>query len=417
MKRFAQKGYSVVEVLLAGALFAIVAGGVVTAIVYAQRTNESAFAREKALRVAEEGIEAVRSIRQRDFELIVNSPAVGLDYTDNQWNLIYFPSENDDVTPDGFRRRLIIEDGPTNFTKNLTVTVDYRTGGERREVQLASVISDLSGEDAASGEGVDGLEDLVSNNFIIVNDGQSAGDLQDLVIQSVRNIGGVEFWYAADQKVSLSEGTGVSLWYDLSGNDHHVQQPGVEARPTLEEGIINGYPALLFDGLDDTLLFPDIDLSGLDGMTAFLVTASNSDQDANNFSGSFSPLYLGGGREFYINPQQSEIAFKFGASPDLGEIVYPRPSNIGTGFSLTAARKNQDTEELFVNGGVVGTYTGRNFPTDQISSPGSLSRLNIFGTRIGFDGYIAEIIVFNDALTDDELAAITTYLNEKYNIY
>ena len=417
MKKFAKKGYSVVEVLLAGALFAIVAGGVVTAIVYAQRTNESAFAREKALRIAEEGVQAVRSIRQRDYDLIVNSPSIGLDYTNNQWNLIYFPSENDDVTADGFRRRLIVEDGPTNFSKNLTVTVDYRTGGERREVQLASVISDLSGDDVSAQQTTPGRDDLVSNNYIIQNDDQNAGNVQDLVIQSVRNIGGLEFWYAADQKISLSEGTRVSLWYDLSGNGYDVQQPGVEARPAFEEGVINGYPALRFDGLDDTLQFPEIDLAGYDGMTVFMVTASNSDQDVTNFTGAFSPLYIGGTREFYLNPQQNAISFHFGANPDQGELIYNRPSSIGTNFSLTSARKNEGFEQLFVNGSEVANYSFRSFPTDEINSPGQIGRLNIYGTRTGFDGYIAEIIVFNDALTDSELDTVTNYLNDKYNLY
>lgn len=417
MKRFAQKGYSVVEVLLAGALFAIVAGGVVTAIIYAQRTNESAFAREKAIRLAEEGVQAIRSIRQRDFDLLANASSVGLNFEENVWKLVYYPTENDDVTTDGFRRRLRIEDGPTTFSKSVNVKVDYVTGGVQREVELSTIVSDLeeSDDDVAR---VEGQDRLVSNNYIIQNDSQSPGELQDLVIQSVRTIGGVEFWYAADQKISLSEGRLASLWYDLSGNGNHVTQTDPDTRPVWEDGVLNGYPALRFDGENDNLAFPSIDLTGNDGMTIFVVSAANANLDPADDAGAYGAFFFNGGwgGKFYVSPQQDAVSYKIGAPPEQGEVLYTRPAGIGTDFTLTGVVKNQATEELYVDGVNVNTETGRNFPTNAVVDPGFIGQESEFGSSF-FNGYIAEIIVFNKGLNAAEFTTIQDYLNEKYVIF
>jgi type II secretory pathway pseudopilin PulG len=417
MKRFAQKGYSVVEVLLAGALFAIVAGGVVTAIIYAQRTNESAFAREKAVRLAEEGVQAVRSIRQRDFDLLVNASSIGLTFEENVWKLVYYPTENDDITTDGFRRRIRIEDGPTTFSKAVSIRVDYITGGVEREVELSTIVSDLEESDDDVTR-VDGQDRLVSNNYIIQNDSQSPGQLQDLVIQSVKTVGGVEFWFAADQNISLSEGSAVSLWYDISGNDHHLVQLEPEVRPTWEDGVINGYPALRFDGENDLMNFPTVDLEGNDGMTAFVVSSASSDRDPNDDEGAYGAFYFQGGwgGKLYVSPQQNAVSYKFGAPPEQGGVVYTRPSSIGTDFTLTGVVKDQGTENLYIDGVNVNTETGRSFPTAEIPGPGYFAAESEFGFS-HFHGYIAEVIVFNKALSPTEYATIEGYLNDKYNIY
>lgn len=415
MKRFAQKGYSVVEVLLAGALFAVVAGGVVTAIIYAQRTNESAFAREKAIRLTEEGVQAVRSIRQRDFDLMVNAPSIGLEFKESKWELVYYPTQSDDVTTDGFRRRLSIEDGPTTFSKEVKVRVDYTTGGIEREVELSTIVSDLEESDDDVTR-VEGQDRLISNNYIIQNDSQSPGELQDLVIQSVKTIGGVEFWFAADQNISLSEGSSTSLWYDISGNENHVVQIDPETRPTWKDGIVNGYPALSFDGQDDSLSFPPIDLNGNDGMTAFVVSSASSDRNPSDDIGAYSPLYFGGSfnGKFFISPQQNSITYRFGA-PD-AVVEYIRPTSIGASFTLTGVVKDQGTENLYVDGVSVNSETGRSFPTSEIGEPGFIGQELRSGSSY-FHGYIAEIIVFNKALSPTEYATVQDYLNEKYVIY
>ncbi len=50
---------------------------------------------------------------------------------------------------------------------------------------------------------------------------------------------------------------GVSVWQDRSGNQRHATQAAQNSRPTLVQ---SGVPAVLFDGVDDSLILPRLDL-------------------------------------------------------------------------------------------------------------------------------------------------------------
>jgi Tfp pilus assembly protein PilV len=69
-----QSGMSLVEALLAMAIFAILSVGVISAIIYGQESSAVAGTRERAVKIAEEGIEAVRNIRDSGYG---NLPADG----------------------------------------------------------------------------------------------------------------------------------------------------------------------------------------------------------------------------------------------------------------------------------------------------------------------------------------------------
>jgi hypothetical protein len=413
MKISIKKGYSVVEVLLAGTLLAIVAGGVVTAFIYAQRSNQSSFAREKALRIAEEGVQAVRMIRQEEYDLLVNAPSVGLSFEDNAWELVYYPTENDDTSTDGFRRRLRIEDGPTTFSKAITVRVSYAIGRRNREVELKTIVSSLS-EGNAMQIG-DGRDELVSENYIIQDDSQASSELQNLSMQSVQNIGNIEFWYSADQNISRSEGIYTSLWYDMSGNGHHVVQTDPDTRPMFEDGVINGYPALKFDGQNDHLVFPSIDFAGNNGMTVFVVASTTADLVPTAGEGSYGAFAFQseGVGKFYVSPQRNSITYNFG---DPTDISYSRPIGVGEDFTLTGVRKVQGSEEIYVDGNLVNSVSGRAFPTGAIGNTGYVGRSTAAQPTF-FQGYIAELLVFDKGLTASEYAVAQNYLNEKYNLY
>ncbi len=73
--RFKQHGFSVVEVLLASTVFAMLVTGIIGAIIYGRQSPANAGDRARANLLAEEGIEAVRSIGAASFANLVDSAA------------------------------------------------------------------------------------------------------------------------------------------------------------------------------------------------------------------------------------------------------------------------------------------------------------------------------------------------------
>lgn len=82
-------------------------------------------------------------------------------------------------------------------------------------------------------------------------------------------IGGLAFWYDAEQSQQTAPGGAVMRWRDLSGNGNDAEQDDAAARPLpISDG--SGRSALRFDGVDDVLeVTTPPDLSA--GVTAFVV--------------------------------------------------------------------------------------------------------------------------------------------------
>ncbi|MCR4328494.1 MAG: four helix bundle protein [Patescibacteria group bacterium] len=81
-----QQGFSLVEVILASAVFVLLVTAFVGAYLYGQESTALAGSRARATFLVEEGLEAVRNIRDSSFENLIDG-TYGLATTSNQWNL------------------------------------------------------------------------------------------------------------------------------------------------------------------------------------------------------------------------------------------------------------------------------------------------------------------------------------------
>lgn len=99
----------------------------------------------------------------------------------------------------------------------------------------------------------------------------TGGEGGTLVIPPEIDINGLVFWHRADAGVSTA-GSAVTGWADQSGNGHDAAQATSNARPMLSANAINGEPAIVFDGNNDTLTIADA--ADLDpGQGSFLYVA------------------------------------------------------------------------------------------------------------------------------------------------
>ena len=137
-----QAGMSLVEVLLAVAIFAVLVSGVIGAIIYGQESTAVAGARERATKIAEEGIEAVRNIRDSSYSNLPVDGTYGLAISGGVWTL----SGTSDVT-DVFTRSVTLATVDSR-TRNITVNVTWsqtiqRTGTISLNTYLTNWITNL----------------------------------------------------------------------------------------------------------------------------------------------------------------------------------------------------------------------------------------------------------------------------------
>jgi len=97
-----RRGFSLVEVMLAVAIFSLIVSVFVGALIYAQQSVASFGGRTKAAFLAEEGLEAARNIRDAGFSNLTDG-TYGLAISGGQW---VFSGSSD--TTDNFTRAITI---------------------------------------------------------------------------------------------------------------------------------------------------------------------------------------------------------------------------------------------------------------------------------------------------------------------
>lgn len=120
----ARRGFSLVEVMLSGAVFVLLVTALVGAYLYGQEATALSDNRARAAMLAEEGLEAARNIRDDAFSNLANG-TYGLTTAGNQWNL----SGSSDTTGI-FTRQVVISSAGTD-RKQVTATVSWQQNPER----------------------------------------------------------------------------------------------------------------------------------------------------------------------------------------------------------------------------------------------------------------------------------------------
>lgn len=100
----AVRGFSLIELLLAGALFAVFSWGVIELLAVNLEADRLGEEMTFATRYAEEAIEAIHSIRARDFDALETTTSTGISRVSGDW--VFSGSEDVD---DKYVRTIAIE--------------------------------------------------------------------------------------------------------------------------------------------------------------------------------------------------------------------------------------------------------------------------------------------------------------------
>ncbi|HBS86807.1 MAG: hypothetical protein A2W91_12315 [Bacteroidetes bacterium GWF2_38_335] len=227
--------------------------------------------------------------------------------------------------------------------------------------------------------------------------------------QTVPFQGDILLQLSADS-IHYSSGANVDTIYDISGNNHHVFQTNSASQPTVtSSSLLNNQNTFLFDGIDDFL-------------------SGNLISDFENKSLSIFAIASGGN-------QGGIAACIFGINS------YPN--------CFWVARRNFTEEFMFLNNGELIESTGNTLPNSgfnyilfnviksfnieatiyiNYSQLNSSSSTGIIGSFINSDFYIgktpgyetwtgeiAEILIYEKALTDPEKLDVENYFRAKYS--
>jgi hypothetical protein len=142
-----KKGYSVIEVLLAGSILALAISGIVSALIVAQRNNQSNISQSQALAMAKEGMEALKSIRDRNYNELTNTNNAALSFNNNEWTIITNPGPTVDQLTNPLRtRRITLTDSNIPNSKLVKVTVTYQINpeGQTSTITLDETFNNIS---------------------------------------------------------------------------------------------------------------------------------------------------------------------------------------------------------------------------------------------------------------------------------
>ncbi|NME68801.1 T9SS type A sorting domain-containing protein [Flammeovirga aprica] len=244
----------------------------------------------------------------------------------------------------------------------------------------------------------------------------------DLQAQNDIPSDGLELWLKADQ-ISASDYTNVSgdlrldKWVDQSGNGYYVNNDNNEDGIVYQTNQINGLPAVLFPSTGhEGLILKDasdntVELL-LENYEVFIVLKANETTgNVGFYAGGNATRALYGkwnSAQFYFRGPDSNLANTDNAS-------WP----ISDSWGLISFQRNTSNETSYTSNAGLLTNLPNNTSNTNTHKFGSVGGANQ-STTLGWDGYIAEVIVYNKTsgggTTLDPVTRlrVNDYLTSKY---
>ena len=260
---------------------------------------------------------------------------------------------------------------------------------------------------------------IVSGNFTVqmtaTNSTGTAWATLGLTVDAAPSVlpvtSGLTAWYEANAGVTNQAGS-VTQWNDQTVNQYAVGQDGYA--PGIGQDADSGLPVVTFNG--SQLLTTSAQVSGLDNVTIITVAgANNATANGNETLVTVGSIYDNDGArilEYYngneafsntVYPPLTGGAEPTGTQLTLNTVTFSEPtgsqtSGTATFFSQGLANGSQSISATSLGSGLTlgsGSYT----PSG------------------GWNGNIAEVIVYNRVLSTIERQSVEGYLANKYNIY
>jgi hypothetical protein len=216
---------------------------------------------------------------------------------------------------------------------------------------------------------------------------------------------GLKAWFRADHGVSTTPNTtNVFQWEDSSGFTHHASQPTVNNQPSLAMNVVNGMPAVRFTG-GQTLFF---DAGYLIGTNYSLVIVEARSKANTGF------IFAGG---TFTKNEGLGIAYSDTSTlrlsqwnNDLDMVI---PAFTTPQFAISTGVFDQAKGHALYRTGQAAVMNMEMTPV----AGTALDKIYIGAVLIyNYTGDVAELMVFDVAISDAQRTGIESYLKQKYGL-
>lgn len=221
----------------------------------------------------------------------------------------------------------------------------------------------------------------------------------------VGNAASNPLWLKADNITGVANGAALSTpWADASGNGNSASQSNAAYRPVYNENMVNGHPAVTFDGTNDYL----DDTRTYNARTVFVVFRSTSTTQNTSHLAQLWGNY-NDGAHVAIDPRTSPNGYSFDGN--------------GTATAKYAINNNTFGSAVANGNAAPWSYNTWNILTVEFTATQAMTR-QVIGSLVPnfavgthqFGGDIAEIIVYSDTIGATRRNIVQNYLAAKYAI-
>jgi hypothetical protein len=246
------------------------------------------------------------------------------------------------------------------------------------------------------------------------------------------SISGLQCWLDAADATTLFDATtggslvaadgGVARWEDKSGNGRHFSQSDSAKRPQRKTAQQNGLDSLLFDGSNDSLIGSNFS-SGTGGLSILLVVKRNA--TGANHELINKGVDNGGWMVKFAAANTVEVSSYRDSTLNNNTIRATTSSVAATGYtvlSTVAGSGAFNTASVFRNGTSqamsAATEAGTNGRTPSTGSDPVRIGVQVYAgvDYFTYNGNIAEIIIYDSALSDTDRGLVESYLMSKWGI-
>jgi len=244
----------------------------------------------------------------------------------------------------------------------------------------------------------------------------NSGTMSDTVAVSytITKPSGMRLWLRSDSGITVTTSTSgqqvISQWLDSSGTNKATASGST--CPVLSSSGANGKPAVMFDGTNQYLTLPNVMASATAGEIFAVLKAAVDNPGVDRGLWNWNYVIAGGVK---YPSSDGRIMDNFGRGQSAGTVEIGDPTQALDQWHLYNVLSKSGEWTARINGLIQKQVTGVS-PGFDITSTYLGQSSSYYGGTPKFAGSIAEVIIYDHALSDVERATVEKYLGLKYGL-